>query len=584
MPPVQRIWQIQPVQEHAQQRLAQEAKISLISAQLLLNRGVRTAGEANLFLHTPMKGLHSPQLMPGIPEAAEQIITAIHSKKSICIYGDYDVDGTTGTAILLQLLQKLGATVRFYVPNRLEEGYGLNSGAIRELVEQNVEMLITVDCGIASVNEASLAKDLGLQLIITDHHEMKAELPDAAVLVHPRLPGTQYPFDGLSGSCVAFKLAWAIAQQASGKQQVTSELREFLLDAMGLAALGLIADVVPLRDENRIFVKHGLARIVQKPSLGLQALCETAKITKELRAEDVAFRIAPRLNAAGRLGCARLVVELLTTNSANRATEIAEFLDTQNTKRQFLEKKITADAKQMVEDSGYGDDPAIVLGSTEWHGGVIGIVAGRLAEYFAKPVLICALQEHDQPSSGSGRSIAGFALHEALKACDDVLVTHGGHSAAAGFRVLPSRLDELRQKFCQHVPSIFPEGPPPPVLRLDAEVPLNSLNMRLLREIDSLEPYGAENPRPVFVASQLQIEGTPRRIGNGERHLSFRVRQNDTTLRAVAFGLGDQLDDLMSNNGQCSLAFTPVVNDWQGYTSVEIQVKDFQPQIIPKLG
>jgi single-stranded-DNA-specific exonuclease len=404
------------------------------------------------------------------------------------------------------------------------------------------------------------------------------------VLVHPRLPGGEYPFGGLSGSGVAFKLAWALCQQISGSEKVEPRFREFLLDATALAALGLIADVVPLHDENRIFVKHGLNRIRTVPSVGVRALLESAGLQPgaPLKAEDVAFKLAQRLNAAGRLGCARLVVELLTTTNPMKARELALYLDGQNRERQSLERKITAHAKELLADPALAELPAIVLANAEWHPGVIGIVAGRLAEAFGKPTLI--VSSRCDPAPGSGRSIPGFALHEALAACDEVLCSHGGHSAAAGFRVALNQLDELRQRFCDHTGRHFPTGIPAPTLTLDAEVPLSALTFGLVKEIDRLEPYGAQNPRPRFLAGGLQIVGEPKRIGGGERHLSFRVRQQGSAIRAVAFGMAERLAELLSAGGRCCLAFTPRINEWNDMRNVEIEVSDFQPGEQARLG
>ena len=586
MPPSRKVWHLHPNDDAAVRRLAAAAETNLVVAQLLLNRGITDPQAAKLFLDAPMSGLHPPHLLPGAVEAADRIVAAIRDQRKICIYGDYDVDGTTGTAVLLGLLNRLGANATFFIPLRLEDGYGLNAAAIRDLAADGVKLLVSVDCGISALDEADLARELGVELIVTDHHEMKDRLPAAGVLVHPRLPGSAYPFAGLSGSCVAFKLAWVIAQRVSGADRVTPELREFLLDAMGPAALGLVADVVPLRDENRVFTRHGLKRLVQRPSVGVKALLEAAGLDKTVRAEDVSYKLAPRINAAGRLGCARLVVELLTTTNPRKAAEIAEFLEGQNSQRQTLERKMTAQAKEMVEQYGYADAPALVLGApaADWHQGVVGIVAGRLAEHFGKPTLVASLKDDDEPSTGSGRTVGGFELHTALDVCAPALVGHGGHAAAVGFRVRPSKLDELRERFCAHVAKTFPDGPPAPRLNLDAEVPLTALSFALLRDIDKLEPYGADNPRPKFLASGLTIEGTPRRIGQGERHLSFRARQGGTTVRAVAWGMGDRLDELMSDGGHCCLAFTPKVNEWNGHRTVEIEVQDFQPRKLAELG
>jgi single-stranded-DNA-specific exonuclease len=573
-------WHLHPHDPDASRRLAAALGASPVVAQLLLNRGVSDAAAARVFLDSPLGGLHPPGALPGVPEAADRVVAALKAGRKICVYGDYDADGVTGTAVLLRLFRTLGADAEFYVPHRLEEGYGVNADALRQIAENGAKLVITVDCGIASPDEAEVAKAIGLELIVTDHHEMKDRLPPADVLVHPRLPGSTYPFGGLSGAGVALKLAWAVAQRVTGSERVAPHLREYLLDAVGLAALGLVADVVPLRDENRVLVRHGLERLAKKPFTGIQALVAAAGIGANgaIRAEDVAFKLAPRLNAAGRLGCARLVVELLTTPVPSKAKELAEYLEGQNQERQARERKMTQHAREMVEEAGFADAPAIVLGApaSEWHPGVIGIVAGRLKEQFAKPVLIAALKENDEVSTGSGRSVAGFPLHLALAECGDVLDGSGGHEKAAGFKLRPSRLAELRERFCAVAKRLFPNGFPPPALRLDAEVPLSALTFGLLGDIDKLEPYGEDNPRPRFLATGLQVEGTPRRIGQGERHLSFRVRQGGTTIRAVAWGMGDRLDELMAAGGSCCLAFTPKINEWNGQRTVEIEAIDFR--------
>jgi single-stranded-DNA-specific exonuclease len=603
---VVKTWRLQPHEPDAQARLAAELGVSPIVSQLLLNRELRESAAAKQFLDAPLTGLHPPQALPGAPAAADRLWAAAQARRKITVYGDYDVDGVTGTAILLQALTLLGADVDFYVPNRLDEGYGLNSDALRQLAAAGTQVVVTVDCGICSCAEADEARRLGLELIVTDHHEFAAGsrqqaaggeetasllpaacclLPAADVLVHPRLPGHDYPFGGLSGSGVAFKVAWLVCQRAEGSDRVSPRLREFLLDAVALAALGLVADVVPLHDENRVYVRHGLRRLSTQPTVGLKALLDAAGLgeAKTIRAEDVAFRLAPRLNAAGRLGCARLVVELLTTASPQRAKDLATYLESQNQQRQQIERKMVAQAREMALDGQYRDAPALVLAAGDWHAGVIGIVAGRLAEQLGRPVLLVALRG-DGAGSGSGRSIPGFALHQALAHCGGHLVSHGGHAAAAGFRILPGCIDEFRDQFCAYAARHFPAGPPAPTLTLDAEVPLSALTSGLLTQIDRLEPYGAANPRPKFLAADLEIVGEPKRMGGGERHLSFRVRQGRTALRCVAWGMADRLDELMSSERRVCLAATPKINEWNGYRSVELEVVDFQAGAVAVLG
>jgi single-stranded-DNA-specific exonuclease len=592
---VAKVWQLLPHDPAAVERLARGLRVPPVIGQLLLNRGLDQPEVAQRFLTAPLTGLHPPGLLPGVDEAAGRLFEAIRQGRKVCVYGDYDADGVTGTAILKLALELAGGKVDVHVPHRLEEGYGLNTEALEKIAGEGTSVVITVDCGIASIHEAEVARKLGLELIITDHHEFKPELPAAPVLVHPRLPGTSYPFGGLSGAAVAFKVAWALAQRTCGGEKVTPRFREFLLDAVALASLGIVADVVPLHEENRILVRHGLNRLRQQPPLGLKVLLETAGLPagSKVRASDIGFRLAPRINAAGRLGCARLVVDLLTTTDEHRAQDLARYLDEQNAQRKTLEREMVRSARQMVEAGPLHDDPALVLAnlaSPHWHAGVIGIVASRLVDLYARPVLIIALRpDGESPEAGllgqgSGRSIPGFALHEALSACDEYLLAHGGHKAAAGFRIRGDRVDDFRRSFCDYTARCFPSGPPAPTLVLDAEIPLSALTLGLVRDLDRLEPYGADNREPIFLTGDLRVEGEPRRVGQGERHLSFRVRQGQTALKAIAFDMADRLDQLMSAGGACCLAFTPKLNEWQGRVSVDLVVVDLQPGAQAQLG
>jgi single-stranded-DNA-specific exonuclease len=581
--PAAKMWRLMPFQRDMADRLANELGIHSILAHLLLNRGCRDATSARRFLEAPLTDLEPPHRLPGATDAAARLCRGIQQRRSIMVYGDYDVDGVCATAILYRLFRLLDVPVAFYVPHRLESGYGLKSEPLREFAAAGVQTVVTVDCGINNVEEAAEAHRLGLELIITDHHEMTSALPAADAVVHPRLPGYDSEFPWLSGAGVAFKLAWAIAQQVSGGERVKAHFRDFLLDAVSLAALGLIADVMPLQAENRLLVKHGLARLSRNPLPGLQALLESAKISSSPppKAEDVAFRLAPRLNAAGRLGCARLVVDLLTTQSSTRARELANYLDAQNRERQTLERRITQHAREMLACSEDADRPAIVLAHDEWHPGVIGIVAGRLAELYGKPALVVA--SGMSPATGSGRSVPGLDLHAALSDCATELISFGGHAGAVGFRIMPDRLPAFREKFCEIVASKRPSASST-ILNLDLEVPLSALTPDLVRQMERLEPFGHDNPRPRFLAGNLHLVGEPKLVGGGERHLMFRVRQNETIYQAVAFGMADRLPELTSAQGQCSLAFTPRINNWRGMTTVDLEVVDFQPGPRASLG
>ena len=537
-----------------------------------------------------MKGLHEPELLPGMAEAVDRLLLAVRDGKRICVYGDYDVDGVTGTAILLTCLKHLGAQVEFHVPHRLEDGYGLNSQTLTMLAERGVTTVVTVDCGICSVEEVRHARSLGLEMIITDHHEPKEELPAADAIIHPRVPfGSNgstklYPFGGLCGAGVAFKLAWALCKKHCGGDKVTPVLREFLLDAITFAALGTVADVVPLFEENRIFVRHGLARLHQKPNLGLQALLKCAKLEGKscFDAVDVGYTLAPRINAAGRLGTARLAVELLTTLSPDRATTLADFLERQNQQRQTLERRILTEARDLALSEG--DAPALILANAGWHPGLLGIVASRLADQFGRPVLMIALPEGQVHGQGSGRSIPGLQLHQALEECTGDLVSHGGHAAAAGFRILPEMIPNFRTRFCEVVSKQLGGKPCPPRLNLDAEVPLAALTPGLIQGLQQMEPYGAGNPQPILLAGPVQVVGEPRKVGNGERHLSLRVQQEGRTIKGIAFGMADRLPELMSEKGLCCIAFMLCFNEWQGMRTVEIEVKDFQAGCEPVLA
>jgi single-stranded-DNA-specific exonuclease len=594
VPRTEKVWHLLPSDPDATQRLAAAAKVSSVVAQLLLNREISDPIAARRFLDAPLAGLHPPTMLPGVTDAAGRIARAIVERRKICVYGDYDVDGVTGTAILLGLLNRLGADVEFHTPLRLSEGYGLNADKLKELARSGVSLVVSVDCGIASIAEAEVAREVGLELIVTDHHEMKVGLdgpllPAAATLVHPRLPGSGYPFGDLSGAGVALKLAWAVAQRASGSEKVSPELRELLLDAVGLAALGLVADVVPLRDENRILVKHGLERIRTHPSLGLRSLLEAAGVKPDaaITSEDVGYKLAPRLNAAGRLGCARMAVELLTTTSPSIASRTAEFLEGQNSQRQALERRYTQQAKEIV-DRDFPNDPAVVVASPEWKPGVVGIVASRLVDHYGKPALVIAMPDNrdkDAVATGSGRSIPGFALHTALRACDELLEGHGGHAAAAGLKVRPERVAAFRNRFNAYVANHFPGGTPAPRLVLDAEVPLSAITFGLMNDLDKLEPYGAGNPKPKFLAAGLKVEA-PRLIGTGDvqKHMDFRVRQGNTVMRCVAWNMADRLEELMSADGDCCLAFTPRINEWNGNRRIELQVIDLKPGKTVALG
>lgn len=572
-------WRLYPHDPARIADLERNAGITPILAQLLLCRGVTDPSDIRRFLDAKLADLRDPEELPGITAAADRVTSAIKARKRIVIYGDYDADGITATSILFLGLRLLGADVGYYVPNRLEEGYGLNCEAIRTLALRGAAMVISVDCGVCSLAEADLARELGIELIITDHHEFGPTLPAAAAIVHPRLPGHSYPFGELCGAGVAFKLAWALCCRASDSKKVSEPMREFLLSAIGLAALGTVADVVRLVDENRILVRHGLVSLRERPVLGIRALLQITKLDKKgaLGAEDIAFTLAPRLNAAGRLGQAQLAVELLTTDSQERASALADYIHQLNSSRESLERSVYLAAAKQIKDTFTEDDPAFVLAGLGWHSGVIGIVAGRLAEKFVRPVVMISLDEFGvKPGSGSCRSAGTINLHSALGACSRHLVTHGGHAAAAGLRIEPHCIDAFRAEFCEYVAQSTSASNRIAEVLVDGEAPFCQLTLPTVQQVEALAPFGHGNSRPILCATGVKLAEAPKRMGGGERHLSLRLVHYQTPLRGVAFGQGEWFDELSQVDGLIDVAYRPVINEFQGRRSVELHVVDWR--------
>jgi len=575
-----RKWRFAPHDESEVRGMSSRLRISPLLAQVLLSRGF-TSENANGFLDAKLVDLLDPERLPGVPEASERIVAAIADKRRITIYGDYDVDGMTSTSLLWHCLKLAGAHVDYYIPSRLYEGYGLNQEAIRQFhAEDPKRLVITVDCGIARVEEAALARELGLELIVTDHHQMAETLPDAACLVHPRLPDTNYPFGDLCGVGVAFKLAWAVCQRLGDGKKASPRMKEFLMGAVGLAAIGTVADVVPLVGENRIIVRYGLNSLAERATPGLEALFKVASLEKNHRfdAEDIAFAIAPRMNAAGRLGQARLAVELLTTENEERAAALAEYLDELNNSRRKLERRIFQQAKELVsENKEWDSQAALVLANRDWHAGVIGIVANRVAEHFQKPTFLISLSSETNMGQGSGRSFGGCNLHAGLTTCAPHLLSFGGHAAAAGLRIDAKDLDSFREDFSQYVEENRDDDHDDLTLQIDAEVRLADVTRKAVFELDRLGPFGQSNPRPLFAATNVELAEPPKKMGEGERHLSLRVRQQRTTFRAIAFGKGQWADEIAKLKHPFCISFAPGINRFRGRENVELQLKDWQP-------
>lgn len=565
--------------------LAQQMRCSTLVAQVLISRDLNDAEQAKGFLAASLGDLREPETLPGISQATKIVVQAIQDRRRITIYGDYDVDGMTSTAILQQCLHLAGAQVDYYIPCRLEEGYGLNCDALRKLHKEDPNRLVvTVDCGISSTVEAALAREIGLDLIITDHHHIGEQLPDALALVHPELPGDEQSekglFTPLCGAGVAFKLAWAICKKLGEDGKASQRMRTYLKSAVCLSMIGTIADVVPLVNENRLIVKYGLATLTEHAGLGLSALMKVAQIDKKtsLNSEDIGFALSPRLNAAGRLGQARLAVELLTTGNSSRASQLAVYLDGLNDQRKTVERKILKQAKEVVlKNEHWLKDPTLVVSHHDWHAGVIGIVANRVAEHFEKPTILVTFGTNNGIGQGSGRTFGKFNLHQATSMCSEHLEKFGGHAAAIGLNIQHEKIECFREALSKASLDDDLELDHPP-RRIDAEVTLAELTVRAVKELEYLGPFGNANERPVFVSTGVELVESPRTMGEGGRHLSLNLKQFGQTMRAVAFGRGEWADEMAKQDGPFALCFKPIINEFRGRTSVQMHLIDWKTE------
>jgi single-stranded-DNA-specific exonuclease len=570
----ERRWIVEPRFAGAE-LLARRLGTSPLVAQLLHNRGVGEVEPGEAFLNPSLSQLHDPSLLIGADRAARRIAKAVANDEPIVLYGDYDVDGITGVAILHACLRMVGARVSHYVPHRLEEGYGLNSEAVAKLIADGMKLLVTVDCGVTAVEPVAQAKAAGVEVIITDHHTLGPELPDAMAIVHPDLPGQDYPNPHLAGAGVAFKLAWQVARQICGNDRVDEPMRDFLLDATCMAALGTIADVVPLVGENRAIAVHGLRGLPASKRPGIRALLEASNLGEsKLDAYHVGFVLAPRLNACGRMGHADLAIELLTEAEAPRCAEIAAYLNQQNTQRQKTERGISEEAAAMVAAAGMDADErrSIVLAGADWHGGVIGIVASRLVDRFRRPTVLVAFNG-DGIGQGSGRSVAGFNLYDALAACGEHLESFGGHAMAAGVRVRRDRVEAFAEAFEQYAREHLAQDMIQPTLRIDAEARLGSIDHNLAAHVQRLAPFGQGNPSPLVAVRGCRLLGPPKRMGRSGNTVSLMLGQNGSRMRAVGFGMGELADRLAGVN-EIDVACEPTINRFNGRVNVELILRD----------
>jgi single-stranded-DNA-specific exonuclease len=558
-----KLWRVVHTGAELAARLARVLGVSPVVAQVMVNRGISDEAEARRFLHGGPESLPDPNLMLGMAKAVERIVTAIGGGEKITVYGDYDVDGVTATALLHRVLARLGGAVDYYIPERLNEGYGLNAAALESLCRSGTKLVVTVDCGISAADEVAAFAGR-MDIIVTDHHQPPEALPPAHAVLNPKQNGCNYPEKNLAGVGVAFKLCQALWRRLAGDEEQLNEL-------LDLVAVGTIADIVPLTGENRLLVKLGLARLVATGNIGLQAMMKVAGLTADkLDAGKVGFIIAPRLNAAGRLSHAAAGVELLITGDSARAAELAAELDAENSRRQAVEKELLATTEELLAGTDPAAQKVLVLAGEDWHPGVIGIVASRLLDRYYRPVVMISVR--DGIGKGSCRSIPGFDIYNALGQCADLLIQFGGHQYAAGLTIEAANIDRLRDRLSAIAAATLTAEDYQPVLNIDTRVALSEIDAALLQQLACLAPHGTGNPSPVFVCEQLAVTGV-RPIGQEGRHLKLRVRRERASGDVIGWDMGG-LAARLNGDATIDLAFVPEFNEWQGQRSIQLKAHD----------
>ena len=554
-------------------RLAQEINVPEPIARILVRRDIATYDTAKAYFRPSLELLHDPFLIDGMEAATTRIIAALQNKEKLLVFGDYDVDGTNGAAMLYLFLKELGGDVQYYIPDRIKEGYGISRTGIDKAHADGVTVFIAVDCGITAVDQVEYARGIGLDVIICDHHEPGEVLPQGYAVLDPLKKEDRYPFKSLCGCGVGFKLVQGLATKL-GKEALLPAFLEFV-------ALATTADIVSLTGENRVLTKLGLERINTNPRPGIRALIESAGLkVGQITTGHIVFALAPRINAVGRLGDAMRAVRLLTSTDPKEASELAQVLEEENRNRRKIDEETFEQAQQLAE--GLLDieaDSAIVLHQEDWHPGVIGIVASRMVEKYYKPSIMMATV--DGVAKGSARSVSGFDIYKALKRCEDKLIQFGGHKYAAGLTVEVARLDEFREAFNAVVKELMTEEMKTPELRIDAEVQLSELTPRFIRILKEFAPFGPSNMRPLFLARNMEVQGQSRIAG--KNHLRFKVRQNGMLFDAIGFGLGPLLPKVTPGRKNLELVFSIDESDWNsasgarpGDTLPQLKVRDLR--------
>ena len=553
--------------------LAGALSVPTAIARLHIARGCADVASARRFLSPELADLSPFDGLPGVEEAAARVATAIARREGILIHGDYDVDGLSSAAILVRFLRRLGAPVSFYIPHRLEEGYGLSARGVRRAHEAGATLLVTTDCGSRSFAEVELARSLGMDTVITDHHELGPHLPPAAAVVTPRREGTPRAHLDLCGAGVAFRLAQAVSRRLGLDD-------EHWRDALDLVALGTIADIVPLRGDNRLLARHGIHALGATRKAGLRALMDAAGIREgEVTGWHIAFVLAPRLNAAGRLGDAGRALAALLTDDPVEGRAMADLLDGENRARQKIDGEILAEAVEKVEvELDLNKTGAIVLESPRWHRGVVGIVASRIQERYGRPVVLLARE--DDLARGSGRSVPGFDLAAALDSMSELFESHGGHPMAVGVSVAMRNLGEFRERLDALARESLATWRTDRVVRLDLELGFRELTTELTRGLALLEPHGIGNERPQLVVRDVRLAGPPAVVKNA--HLRLRLAQDGAVLPAIAFNMADRRRELERAGSRLDLIIECAEDRWRGGGAVEIRVRDFLPSGDPR--
>jgi len=556
------------------ERLSKDLSIPPSVSRILLQRGIDTFDKAKAFFRPSLELLNDPFLMDGMDQATERILRALKTRERFFVFGDYDVDGTNGASMLALFLREIGAEVREYVPYRIKEGYGVSRRGIDLAHSLGATLFISIDCGITAVSQVDYARELGMDFIICDHHEVGGSLPNAFAVLDPLKPGDSYPFKGLCGCGVGFKLIQGLAQKL-GRQDILQTYLEFV-------TLATTADIVPLNSENRILVKIGLERLNKNPRPGIRALIESAGLPLgRITAGHIVFALAPRINAVGRLGDAMRAVRLLTSADPEESRDLARILEEENMQRRRIDEETFVQAQELADQSWIVSPlPAIVLHRHDWHPGVVGIVASRMSEKYYRPSIM--MTTVDGVAKGSARSVPGFDVYRALKRCENTLIQFGGHKYAAGLTAEITRVDEFREAFMAVVDETMPEELRTPAVRIDTEVRLSELTPRFVRILKEFAPFGPGNARPTFLCRDLELAGSPRIVG--KNHLRFRAKQDGVTFDAIGFGLGYFLQEVEQARGrkdiQCVFSIDesdhPGPSGGSGEGMVQLKIKDIR--------